>query len=198
MVTSLLGMSILLDYSHFKAHRHRHMKDLGEELRFHVDLDAERGQQSSRADNTFRVAIKRTARLELSQLQSYLDGRTPMDETVISAITFLDHLLRQTPSRVAINVRRSYFSRHGIDRTTLGQGVEAMKGVYQSMRAAQVSLEPIVTGHVTHADFILSIGQADGGQCRCFQRSVLERAVPDERRERVDRLQLIPRPGQQI
>ena len=127
-----------LGFSHFNAHRHRHMKDLGEELRFHCDLDAERGQ-NSRADNTFRVAIKRTARLELSQLQSYLDGRAPMDETVISAITFLDHLLRQMPSRKAINIRRSYFDRNGRDRVTLGQGIEAMKGVYQSMRAAQVS-----------------------------------------------------------
>ena len=128
-----------LVFSHFKAHKPRHMKDLGEELRFQVDLDAERGQKS-RADNTFRVAIKRTARLELSQLQSYLDGRVPMDETVISAITFLDHLLRQTPSRNLINIRRSYFDRVGPERAPLGQGVEAMKGVYQSMRAAQVSL----------------------------------------------------------
>lgn len=139
MGTNLRGMCILLVFSHFKAHRHRHMRDMGEELRFHVDLDAERGQQS-RADNTFRVAVKRTARLELSQLQSYLDGRAPMDETVISAITFLDHLLRQMPSRNAINIRRSYFDRQGPDRSPLGQGVEAMKGVYQSMRAAQVSL----------------------------------------------------------
>ena len=62
-----------------------------------------------------------------------------MDESVISAITFLDHLLRETPSKNAINIRRSYFDRQGPDRFALGQGVEAMKGVYQSMRAAQVS-----------------------------------------------------------
>ena len=118
--------------------KYRHLKDVGQELRFMVDLDAERGQQS-RADNTHRVAIKRTATLQLNQLQAYLDGQIQMDETVISAITFLDHLLREMPSRNTINIRRSYFDRLGTDRAALGQGVEAMKGVYQSMRAAQVT-----------------------------------------------------------
>ena len=121
-----------------EAYGDRHMKDVGEEKRFLVDLDAERGQQSRGDGNTFRVAIKRTATLHLAQLQAYLDGKVPMDETVISAITFLDHLLREMPSRNAINIRRSYFDRQGPDRANLGQGVEAMKGVYQSKRPAQV------------------------------------------------------------
>ena len=122
------------------------MKDMGEELRFLVDLDAERGQ-TSRDGNTIRVAIKRTARLQLNQLQAYLEGTIQMDETVIQAITFLDHLLREMPSRNAINIRRSYFDRQGPDRSPLGQGVEAMKGVYQSMRAAQVSHIKLYASH---------------------------------------------------
>ena len=47
------------------------MRDVGEELRFHVDLDAERGLQS-RDSNIFRVAIRRTAQVQLAQLQAYL------------------------------------------------------------------------------------------------------------------------------
>ena len=43
-----------------------------------------------------------------------------MDETVISAITFLDHLVREMPSRNAINIRRSYFDCLGPDRSPLG------------------------------------------------------------------------------
>ena len=136
MAISSLGMFSTF-HADFITHQDRHMKDLGEEMRLMVDLDAERGQQS-RDSNTFRVAIKRTARVNLAQLQAYLDGKAPMDEAVISAITFLDHLLRETPSKSAINIRRSYFARMGADRAQLGQGVEAMKGVYQSMRVAQV------------------------------------------------------------
>ena len=53
---------------------------------------------------------------------------------------FLDHLIRETPSKLLINLRRSYFARHGDprDRYLVGYGVEAMKGVYQSIRMAEV------------------------------------------------------------
>ena len=53
---------------------------------------------------------------------------------------FLDHLLRETPSKKLINLRRSYFARTGEsqDRSLLGGGIEAMKGVYQSLRMAEV------------------------------------------------------------
>ena len=59
---------------------------------------------------------------------------------LILSSDFLDHLLRETPSKKLINLRRSYFARTGAsqDRTLLGGGVEAMKGVYQSIRMAEV------------------------------------------------------------
>ena len=52
---------------------------------------------------------------------------------------FLDHLLRETPSKHLINFKRSYFSRvaNVHERTTVGGGIEALKGVYQSLRAAE-------------------------------------------------------------
>lgn len=65
---------------------------------------------------------------------------------------FLDHLLRETPSKVNIALKRSYFSRNkvgtdggrGGGREELGGGVEAMKGVYQSIRTAEVFIQPFV------------------------------------------------------
>ena len=53
---------------------------------------------------------------------------------------FLDHVLRETPSKNLINLRRSYFSRTGPsqDRALLGGGIEAMRGIYQSIRMAEV------------------------------------------------------------
>ena len=55
----------------------------------------------------------------------------------------MDHLLRETPKKVHINFRRSYFARapDRNDTYNVGQGVEAMKGVYQSLRAAEVRNE---------------------------------------------------------
>ena len=114
------------------------------ELRFDANLDHQAGQSppperqgSNRAPNTFRVVIKKTAVLRLSALQAYLDGQTDLSEAVINAITFLDHLLRETPGKKNISLRRSFFDRTTNQRSGLGYGVEAMKGVYQSIRAAQ-------------------------------------------------------------
>ena len=56
-------------------------------------------------------------------------------------IDFLDHLLRETPAKHLINLRRSYFSRTigsgSNERFSVGNGVEAFKGVYQSLRVAE-------------------------------------------------------------
>ena len=70
--------------------------------------------------------------------------------------------MREMPSRNAINIRRSYFDRQGPDRAPLGQGVEAMKGVYASIRPSQVSF------HLGEFILVLTfshLGQVDGGQC---------------------------------
>ena len=50
-------------------------------------------------------------------------------------LDFLDHVLRETPSKKLIAIKRSFFARTE-ERTRLGSGVEAMKGVYQSIRLA--------------------------------------------------------------
>ena len=55
----------------------------------------------------------------------------------------MDHLLRETPKNVHISLRRSYFSR-APDRNDIfnvGQGIEAMRGVYQSLRYAEVRIK---------------------------------------------------------
>ena len=61
-----------------------------------------------------------------------------MDDVFLTALDFLDHLLRETPSKNLYNVRRSYFGRTTQEREMIGRAVEAMKGVYQSIRLAQV------------------------------------------------------------
>lgn len=51
-------------------------------------------------------------------------------------IAFLDHLLRQWPSEQYVQIKRSFFPRMGA-RFPLDQCIEAMKGVYSSMRLNQ-------------------------------------------------------------
>ena len=52
---------------------------------------------------------------------------------------FLDHLLRFTPSKNLVSIRQSFFSK-GEKKNDLGGGIEALKGVFQSIRTYQVSL----------------------------------------------------------
>lgn len=50
---------------------------------------------------------------------------------------FLDHLMRVTPTKTMYAIKRSFFHHDVVARESIGGGVEAMKGVYQSIRAAQ-------------------------------------------------------------
>lgn len=68
-------------------------------------------------------------------LDAYLQGRTDYDPTVLVGINFLDHLIRETPAKKYVAIKRSFFSRAG--SRELEGGVEAWKGIFQSIRAAQ-------------------------------------------------------------
>lgn len=54
---------------------------------------------------------------------------------------FLDHLLRECPSQKYTVQKRSFFHR-GQTRSNLGGGIEAMKGVYSSVRPVSSGLRP--------------------------------------------------------
>jgi eukaryotic translation initiation factor 2C len=60
-------------------------------------------------------------------------GKVPMNDPCIEAITFLDHLMREGPSQRYTALKRSFFP-HGQQRVPLGGGIEALKGVFASMR----------------------------------------------------------------
>ncbi|MCJ1277895.1 hypothetical protein MMC21_005709 [Puttea exsequens] len=118
------------------------LNKFGGELRIPVDLDKEEGiLPRPGRENIHRVAIKSASniKVDLSSITGYLEGQKDFDDTIFQAINFLDHLLRETPSKHLINLRRSYFARQGDprDRKLLGYGVEAMHGVYQSIRMAE-------------------------------------------------------------
>lgn len=120
------------------THSTRGPNDYGPELRILVDLDAEQGiTPRAGRENQHRVVIKKAGQVNLQSVQSYMIGQSDFNNHVLMAINFLDHLLRETPSKNNIVIKRSFFN-HGTDeRKLLGSGVEAMKGLYQSLRIAQ-------------------------------------------------------------
>jgi hypothetical protein len=62
--------------------------------------------------------------------------------SILTILDFLDHVLRENPSRNFLAIRRSFFDSNGANRD-IGNGVLAFKGVYQAIRPALVSSFPI-------------------------------------------------------
>lgn len=107
------------------------------EKRIQVDLDAEQGRPPRKDGkaNAHRVIIKKTGSVDFASLMVYINGQADFGNKCLEAITFADHLMREHPSQNFTQIKRSFFSR-GSKRFSLGSGVEAFKGVYQSIRIA--------------------------------------------------------------
>ena len=118
------------------------------ELRITVDLDAEEneerqanGQEPRRAragakprqSNTHTIYLKHTRQVDFNHLQAFLDGQASWSSDCIDTINFLDHVMREGPSRNYTQIKKSFFQR-GEVRFDLGGGVEAFKGVFSSLR----------------------------------------------------------------
>lgn len=135
------------------------------EICLEVDLDQERGiiPKKDRTANVHRVTMNERNVVDPNAINASLRGQAPFDPPVQEAISeyqsihrsilysmlylredwisidFLDHLLRETPAKMHIAQKRLYFGRATSGgRCLLGGGVEAMKGIYQSIRAAQL------------------------------------------------------------
>ncbi|KAI9707546.1 MAG: hypothetical protein M1836_000507 [Candelina mexicana] len=113
------------------------LKQLPNETTIQVDLDAEdKITPRPGRENKHRVTVRKTNAVNLAAIEGYLRGQMTFDTSVLEAINFLDHLMRQTPSEHYTQIKRSFFAR-GEQRYNLGKGIEAFKGVYQSIRACQ-------------------------------------------------------------
>ena len=107
------------------------------QLTFMVDLDKEKGRPGGRQANVHRVQVRLSKTVDLHPLQAYLAGQVPIDNVVLEAITFIDHVLRAYPSEKLLSIKRSFFNKQLTNYKSIGGGVVAVKGVYQSLRPAQ-------------------------------------------------------------
>ncbi|KAL8936923.1 MAG: hypothetical protein Q9216_004682 [Gyalolechia sp. 2 TL-2023] len=131
--------------------------NLQREFRLEVDLDTERGRQipSDRARDTVRIVIRPAstgAKIDLNNIYEYLNSRVPMGPPVFDAINFLDHLIREYPSKTLVSVKRSYFHPQLGDSAMIGGGIDAMRGVYQSIRMAE-GKRLVLNIDVSHSTF---------------------------------------------
>ncbi|KLJ12793.1 hypothetical protein EMPG_12212 [Blastomyces silverae] len=99
-----------------------------------VDLDAEQGRSGSKVPNIFRLVVRHTKKVNLAVIEEYLRGNGSISKEVLEGLSFLDHVLRETPNGRFIPIKRSFFSEKN-PKASVGGGVFAYKGIYQAIRA---------------------------------------------------------------
>ena len=109
------------------------INSIDRDIKLTVNLDQERGKKPRKEPETHRVLIRRTNRVGFEVLRHHLEGKCAFDNTCLEAINCLDHLLREYPRLKYTAIKRAFFDK-GKQRFPLGNGVEAFKGVYQSLR----------------------------------------------------------------
>ncbi|KAL8710468.1 MAG: hypothetical protein Q9220_004900 [cf. Caloplaca sp. 1 TL-2023] len=126
-------------------------RDLQEEFRCIIDLDNERGRNvpEDKDRDIHRVIIKKAGRIDLNNIYEYLNGKCDIGPGVFDAINFLDHLIRENPSKKHINIKKSYFDRLKGGMEMLTGGVEAFRGIYQSIRMAERMVVNVDVSHTT-------------------------------------------------
>lgn len=115
-----------------------------------MDLAAERGGKPSEKQK-FQVIVRPAKTVKFDLLREYLNGKTNWQVEMLEAMSFLDHLLRETPSRKFTQIKKSFFAR-GQGRSLLGNGVEAFKGVFASMRMVHTMTGPMLSINVDVAN----------------------------------------------
>ena len=117
----------------------RHTRNVGQAT-ITVDMDAEKGRQPNpQRPNKFRMQVRQVKALGLQGLMAYMNNQADFTVECLEAINFLDHLMRELPSRRLYSIKRSFFDKPMKDSQKLGAAVTAVKGVYQSIRPAMVS-----------------------------------------------------------
>ncbi|KAH9826384.1 putative argonaute family protein [Teratosphaeria destructans] len=132
-LTAAIGGDFIFDGNKL-AWNMKSFDDPRQEKRITIDMDKERGRapKPDKEPTHVRVVIRQTNRVRLDVLEAYMKGKISFDNAVLESINFLDHLLREWPRLNLTSIKRSFFQ-HGKTRNTLGAGVEAFKGVYQSI-----------------------------------------------------------------
>ncbi|KAL1982463.1 hypothetical protein VTN96DRAFT_1310 [Rasamsonia emersonii] len=130
-----------------------------------VDLDQEEGRAPTGIKpNKFRLFCHRTKQVNLAVIDAWLSGRQTFDESILEALNFLDHLMREYPSTKYSCFKRSFYNEK-IESEDLHDGVICYKGYYQAIRAALPG-RLVVNVDVENTAFWARITLA--GQARAF------------------------------
>ncbi|KAK9467947.1 Piwi domain-containing protein [Lipomyces arxii] len=157
--------------------------NFGDELNLIVDLDNGRPSRADGKTNTHRVKMRKSSVVSMQVLNEYVNNRYSMDTEVLVAINFLDHLLRESPSKRFVAIKNSFY--HNVGRAELDGGIELWKGIFQSVRTSfgqlTVNVDVASTVFWSSGPMLMVIGKFIGA--RSEEDTVNRIMNPRERRE---------------
>ncbi|KAJ5293934.1 hypothetical protein N7508_008755 [Penicillium antarcticum] len=122
---------------------------------FQVHLEVEHGSAP-----TFKMSVRQKRKLNLGVIGRWLQGNHEFDEYVIEAMSFLDHLLREWPTKEYAAIKRAFFfddlgNRHALKQEFYqplqNMGASVYRGIYQAIRPTPNGL--ILNVDVAHCVF---------------------------------------------
>ncbi|KAF4769961.1 hypothetical protein HAV15_011480 [Penicillium sp. str.  len=112
----------------------------------------------------FRMSVIQKRKINLSVINSWLQNRRDLDELVIESLSFLDHLLREWPTKQFAAIKRAFFFDKLGDDEELKQefyqplanmGASVYRGIYQAIKPTPQGL--ILNVDVAHCVFFSRI-----------------------------------------
>ncbi|KAE9392991.1 Piwi-domain-containing protein [Gymnopus androsaceus JB14] len=98
---------------------------------YHIPMNGNH-QQADRPPPVFKITITEAATINPEVLQRFIDGQQSQDETISTALTALNVVIRMLPLQTyPFNVRSFFTDREKID---VGDGLQLWRGYFQSLR----------------------------------------------------------------
>ncbi|CAI7592058.1 unnamed protein product [Penicillium bialowiezense] len=113
---------------------------------------------------SLRMSVIPKRQVKLSVIQGWLKGDQELDQTVIEALSFLDHLLREWPTKQFAAIKRAFFfdkldddpeRAHDFYRPLANMGASVYRGIYQAIRPTPTGL--VLNVDVAHCVFFSRI-----------------------------------------
>ncbi|EPB92043.1 hypothetical protein HMPREF1544_01107 [Mucor circinelloides 1006PhL] len=102
---------------------------------FPVDVTNHPNFGRSPKENIFNIKLKLANTVNMQELTQFINGNSPCTSNCLTAIMFLEILVRFLPSQTQYTFARSIFT--PADKIPLSNGAEAWYGYYQSFRPAK-------------------------------------------------------------
>ncbi|CAG8280874.1 unnamed protein product, partial [Penicillium salamii] len=121
----------------------RQFNGWNEEVIFKSDMARDLKTVDLKKNPTLRMSVMPKRKVQLSKISDWLATGSTLDETVIEALSFLDHLLREWPTQQFVAIKRAFFFDHLDDNPKLQDdfhrplanfGASVYRGIYQAIR----------------------------------------------------------------